>query len=74
MKYRNQVLKYVTGAGALVCSAASMADVSGAEAIFTGLTADATALNGYSWPVAAFVTGSLIVIGLAKRYARTSAR
>lgn len=74
MKYRNQVLKYVTGAVALVCSAASMADVTGAEAIFTGITADATALNGYAWPVAGFVTASLIAIGLFKRFARTSAR
>lgn len=74
MKYRNLVLKYAMGAGALVASAASMADVTGAEAIFTGISADATALSGYAWPVAGLITGSIIAIGLFKKYAKTSAR
>lgn len=68
MKYRNALIKFGAGTAAVV-SGGAFADVTGAEAVFTGISADATALSAYAWPVMGVVLGLLIAMGLTKKFA-----
>lgn len=71
MKNRNALIKFSAIPTSLL-SGSALADVTGAEAIFTELSADATTLSGYAWPVLGLILSLLIAMGLTKKFASKS--
>lgn len=61
--------KIAGGSALLMGSAAANAQATGAEAAFAELQTQASEMAGYAWPVVVGVVGSLLAIGLFKRFA-----
>ncbi|APE31546.1 hypothetical protein BOX17_11670 [Halomonas aestuarii] len=67
---RNRYTQAGAGITALVVAGtANATEPTAAEAAFTALQSEADAMAGYAWPVVAGIVGSLLAIGLFKKFA-----